>query len=751
MYIIVIGSGARECAIIRRLLKETSSHILCLGTNQNPQLVNKCKFIDYINVTDLSIKLLDITKAYKIEFVIIGPEAPLESGIADMLFKLSVPCFGPLFYYSQLETSKIFCRNFLKENGLNLFNPKFVVGPFNNENSRNAVINSDFEWVIKKNNLCGGKGVTVEGCDFNKEDRSKKIYETEKTLTSVNNSYLIEEKLYGKEFSLMTVSDGANNCVHFPPIQDYKRLEAGNKGPNTGSMGCLIDANNTLPFLTEQDLSIASDLNKTVINIMYSKREDTNLSIGYCGVLYGSFIKTNMGQIKLIEYNCRFGDPEGVIALELLQNSFYDMCKQATSNALVDNYIFNKDAFVAIYMVPKDYPRQKKNSQYDVYISDYDKLYDNIYFANMEKYIDHNYSLTSRTMVVIQRGKTLMEARKKAYNIIPNIHGRLKYRSDIGDEYLSEYEQAGVSISQGDTAIELIKPWVKITQHNSDIVSSEYGSFGGEYKFNGITLVSSIDGVGTKSILASEWFGDEAYVNLGADIVGHSINDILVQGAFPLFFLDYYGCSSLNNEALVNFVKGAAIECKRYNVVLLGGETAEMPAVYVEGVTDLVGCIIGYKAFDMCGPMVGDVLVGIPSNSPHTNGYSLIRKVTQDKNVPDVIKEALCAPHIPYINEIITFLKEFTHEEIHGMAHITGGGLIGNLKRVTKDLQINITFPQMPVWAQYLHEECGVSKEEMEKVFNCGIGYVLIVSKETYEKMMENVRYSYYFKVGELS
>jgi phosphoribosylamine--glycine ligase/phosphoribosylaminoimidazole synthetase len=741
MNIIVIGSGARETAIIKNLLNK-NVFIYVFGQNRNPYILDNCKkYIHFNDKTDLTIKLVELNKSYDFEFSFIGPEAPLEWAMADLLFDLHVPCIGPFQYYANIETSKLFCRDLIKELKEDNYNPLYFLNNDNNDNNDN--IDNIDEWVIKKDGLCGGKGVIVENIDFKKNER-------EKILQNIKNEkYLIEEKLYGEEFSLMTLTDGYNNNIHFPPIQDFKRLNNNNKGPNTGGMGCIIDINNTLPFLNQDDIDKAKFLNEKVINHFYQQRDNVGYGIGYRGILYGSFIKTLKGEIKLIEYNSRFGDPEGVIALELLENSFLDICTNIIKGIKNNNINFSKSAIMGLYLVPITYPNSNFD-KYDIYIED--NITDNIYYANVELSEDkkHIYTLKSRSILVTSKGKTLIEANTKVNNIITKIHSKFKYRNDIINNYLSKYEQSGVSINNGENAIKLIKPYVEKTNKNN--VSSQYGSFGGEFLFNNDTLVASIDGVGTKSILATEWFGKEAYINLGHDIVNHSINDILVQGAFPLFFLDYYGCSNLDTEELVFFIKGISQACQKYNIVLLGGETAEMADIYKNGITDLVGCIIGNKKINLNGVKSKDIILGINSVSPHTNGYSLIRKVLKDKQVPDTLKNILCKPHKSYLEDINNFIKEFGENSINAMAHITGGGINSNISRVTNNLDFTIFIDdcsiKMPEWCNYIKENGEISLKEMYEVFNCGIGFVIIISPEIYQKIIKNNYFSNFIKIG---
>ena len=277
--------------------------------------------------------------------------------------------------------------------------------------------------------------------------------------------------------------------------------------------------------------------------------------------------------------------------------------------------------------------------------------------------------------------------------IIQNISGKYHYRSDIGLIGQSQqpqitYLSAGVDIEKGNDIVNDIKNDILRTYNAS--VFSKFGDFSGLINLpmnDDYVLVTSIDGCGTKSDFLPKIMGPNAYRTLGIDIVGHSINDILVKGANPLFFLDYIASSNLLPENVKKAVNGMSYNCKQHNCVLIGGETAEMPGVYQEGSYDIVGCIVGMvkKTEIIDGPLnikPYDMVIGLPSIGLHTNGYSLIRKLyneTKLKKDLDLMR-FLENHHKSYYEEIM-ILKQID-VKINGLCHITGGGLIDNPPRV---------------------------------------------------------------------
>ena len=303
------------------------------------------------------------------------------------------------------------------------------------------------------------------------------------------------------------------------------------------------------------------------------------------------------------------------------------------------------------------------------------------------------------------------------------------------------YRDAGVDIDAGDQLVENIKPFAKRTMRPE--VLGGLGGFGAlveiSKKYQNPVLVSGTDGVGTKLKLAFEW---DIHHTVGIDLVAMSVNDILVQGAEPLFFLDYFACGKLDVARATDVIKGIAEGCEQSGCALIGGETAEMPGMYPEGEYDLAGFAVGVveksKVINGRSIRPGDVVLGLASNGAHSNGYSLIRKIIERSN-PDLdaefdggqtLRQAVIAPTRLYVKPILAALEKF---EIKGMAHITGGGLTENIPRVLPEncvAQIDAQSWPLPKLFQWLQQAGNVERQEMYRTFNCGIGMAVIVPAE---------------------
>jgi phosphoribosylformylglycinamidine cyclo-ligase len=315
------------------------------------------------------------------------------------------------------------------------------------------------------------------------------------------------------------------------------------------------------------------------------------------------------------------------------------------------------------------------------------------------------------------------------------------------------YRDAGVNIDAGNEFVEKIKSSVAST--NRPGVMGSLGGFGGLFelptdRYQQPVLVSGTDGVGTKLKLAIDL---NKHDTIGIDLVAMCVNDILVLGAEPLYFLDYYATGELNTEIAADVVEGIAEGCRQSNAALIGGETAEMPGMYGKGDYDLAGFCVGVvekqKIIDGSKVKTGDVMIAIASSGPHSNGYSLIRKIIEVSQADihatfdaqnRTLGDALLAPTRIYVKALHKLLPKF---DIHAMAHITGGGLLENIPRVLPEntqAVINKDNWQLPEIFQWLQENGNVENNEMYRTFNCGVGMVLITDADDAEAIISTLK-----------
>ena len=632
--IIVIGCGGREHAIVKALMKSTSvSNVYVFGPYRNPgiDLLINNQFMDqndnyYIcdvgNMEEVQHQLLKLMEKieHKIDFAVVGPEKPLGEGIFDLLTKdpFFNPTLGPNKESALLETSKIYARELMYQDPvLKEYCPKFKIfyDDFSLDKLKTTFQEFEYNFVVKPSELAGGKGVKI----FN--DANKNIGEALNYCLMLKNGFIVEEYLEGEEISFISLTDGDldHKLLHFPPVQDNKNAYDFDQGPNTGGMGAVLSADHFLnSFLTMDDIELLQDLNTWMMEMV---KKCCN---GYDGFLFGGYLKTKKGEIKILEYNVRLGDPEGINILENLEYpDFATLCQTTLNSGLTKDFIdsvrFKNKHTIVHYVVPSTYPEEPnnqlpKNQMISLKNLSHDEIQENVIFG-ATKYLgkaDLNLetmkmSKYSRTLAIVVSDENYLLAIQKIRSLLCRVEGQIRYRFDIGNKFLNpnsnqnqlstntkiSYQDAGVNIEEAEKSVEEIKQKVQET-YNSSVIPN-FGGFGGLTKVNNTVLVSSIDGTGTKSkFLPRILPRDVAIYNLGRDVFYANLNDIIVVADHvkPLFFLDYFSTHQLKSEDLKYFVSGVADACKENDTVLIGGETAEMKT-HLPDTYDLVGAIVG--------------------------------------------------------------------------------------------------------------------------------------------------------------
>jgi len=420
MNFLVIGSGARE-HIIAEKLSISGSSIYSILTNLNPGLLelSQASYSVKDYNSDISKKsVMEFAKSNLIDCVVIGPEDPLAHGLSDMFWKNDIPVVGPTQTLAQIESSKGFTRDLLAKYEIDA-SPLYK--RFNSMNGASEFIDEiGDDFVIKFDGLMGGKGVKLSG-----EHLSSKMEALEYCKKIVDNSgtFVIEEKIFGEEFSLMSFCDGIH-LSHMPAVQDHKRAYEGDTGPNTGGMGSYSDYNHSLPFLVENDIFEAQEINERV---MQALKDYTG--VGYKGILYGGFMVTNKG-VKLIEYNARFGDPEAMNLLSLLESDFAKVCSDIVNGTLA-SVKFKREASVCKYVVPLGYGSEPRKDTTFVINPKYSETSD-LYYAAVNLAENKITTTSSRTAALVSCAGTIGEAEEMCEKALNYISGDNIYvRHDI--------------------------------------------------------------------------------------------------------------------------------------------------------------------------------------------------------------------------------------------------------------------------------------------------------------------------------
>ncbi|STX28703.1 phosphoribosylamine-glycine ligase [Legionella beliardensis] len=427
MNILIIGSGAREHAIAKALAYSNQKpHLYCFATSLNPGIRALCKHYVVGDITDAH-EVINQATLWHIDLAIIGPEAPLEQGIADELWQMDIPTIGPKKALAQIETSKQFGRDLMHKYSIPGL-PKYK--NFNSLDNIAEFINElgQTNYVIKANGLMGGKGVKVAGEHLQSVGEALAFA---KEILGKKQTLIIEEKLIGQEFSFMCFADG-KKLIPMPLVQDHKRAYNGDKGPNTGGMGSYSDSNHSLPFLTSNDLKEALQINQQVFTAL-----NKECNQAYIGILYGSFIATKQG-VFVIEFNARFGDPEALNVLSILESDFLVICQHLVMGDLTPEQVqFKKQATVCKYAVPEGYPDSPlKNFPIDFAAIDNKQ---HLYLAAVDEQNTGTVTATgSRTAAYVGIADTITAAEQLAEKAMAQIKGPLFHRTDIGTAPLIE-------------------------------------------------------------------------------------------------------------------------------------------------------------------------------------------------------------------------------------------------------------------------------------------------------------------------
>ncbi|OJD24617.1 phosphoribosylamine-glycine ligase [Blastomyces percursus] len=777
--VLVIGSGGREHAFAWKLSHSPSVDIVYVAPGNGGTAVGDSKITNVDIKVDNYAALVEFSQKNDINLVVPGPEAPLVDGIQKFFQSVGIRCFGPSQAAARMEGSKTFSKDFMKRHNI----PTAAYESFSDYAAASKYLDSISHYVvIKASGLAAGKGVIIP---HSKEEAQKALREImlNRQFGEAGDEVVIEEFLEGDELSILTFSDGYT-VRSLPPAQDHKRIFDGDQGPNTGGMGCYAPTRIASKEVLEE-------VNRAVIipTINGMRRE----GFPFVGILFTGLMMTKSGP-KVLEYNVRGGDPETQTLLPLLSDDtdLAEVMIACTDHWLDGVTIKIEPKFSAtVIAVAEGYPGSyAKGRDISLDTPAADTL---IFHAGTT--LANNQLKTSggRVIAATSTAATLEDAVKNSYTGISTIHFQgMHYRKDIAHRAFRPtsttaastsnaesltYAAAGVSIDAGNDLVKQIK--ANVAQTRRPGTDAIIGGFGGTFSLSTCnsgfhpsspTLIGAIDGIGTKLVIAHEM---RTHNTVGIDLVAMNVNDLVVQGAEPLFFLDCYSCGKLDVATAAAFVSGVAAGCVDAGCALVGGETAEMPGLYVGTSYDAVGAAVGAIDTAKCTILpdlermqVGDVLLGLASSGPHSNGYSLVRKIVERSGLSyhdaapfettaSSLGAALLTPTRIYVKPLLAALAAASGA-IKGLAHITGGGLVENIPRaLPKHLTalVDVTSWSLPPVFRWLKKTGGVTGAEMGRAFNNGIGMVIVVGKEDAErvKSLLEEKEEKVFVVGELA
>ncbi|KAI9727175.1 MAG: hypothetical protein M1828_007376 [Chrysothrix sp. TS-e1954] len=783
--ILLVGSGGREHALAWKLAySPLVSRIFAVPGNGGTALVPKTRNMPDVPASDFN-RLLAFAMQEDVNLLIPGPEDPLVTGIVDHFREhgpARIACFGPSKAAARLEGDKAYAKNFMKRHRI----PTADYETFTSFETAGAYLQSrplEDRVVIKASGLAAGKGVIMPQ---NREEAMAALRSImlEHEFGAAGDEVVIEEYLEGEEISILSFSDG-HTILSLPAAQDHKRIDDNDQGPNTGGMGCYAPVQCASPDVMRQ---IHNDVLRPTIEGTAKERAP------FLGCLFTGYMLTKDGP-KLLEYNVRFGDPECQTLLPLLDTDLAEIMLRCTEHCLNSIKLQIKPGYsTTVVVAAGGYPaKYEKGTPMSLHETNADAI---LFHAGttFDAQAKTHKTNGGRVIASTALGPDIQSAVDLAYKGIDCIHfDRMHFRRDIAGRELSRrhklpgsleqksslsYDSAGVSVDRGNALVNAIKARVKETARSG--ADAQIGGFGGEFSLRDAgfgadapTIIGAIDGIGTKIMVA---IAMNDYSTIGIDLVAMNVNDLIVQGAEPLIFLDYYACSRLVVEDCESFVNGVIEGCKQSQCALVGGETAEMPGIYRKGDFDAAGCAIGAlpnrrRILPRKEAMeAGDVLLGLASSGAHSNGFSLVRKIVERSalsysspapwDASKTLGQALLTPTLVYVASVKYALDQSSQRDsgsaLIGLSHITGGGLTENVPRMLPEHlsgRLNVGSWPVPRVLQWLKEEGRMEANEFAKTFNTGLGMVCVVKKaaaQDIQSLLEQAGETVY-QVGELN
>uniref|UniRef100_A0A667XRS9 Trifunctional purine biosynthetic protein adenosine-3 n=1 Tax=Myripristis murdjan TaxID=586833 RepID=A0A667XRS9_9TELE len=726
--VLVIGSGGREHALAWKLAQSPQiQQVLVAPGNAGTANCGKISNSE-VSVSNHSI-LAQFCKDHNVGLVVVGPEVPLAAGIVDDLTAAGVPCFGPTAKAAQLEASKSFSKAFMERHGI----PTARWGSFTDPQEACSYIRTaEFPaLVVKASGLAAGKGVIVAR---DQDEACQAVMDIMK---------------------LMTCLSSCSVCVSATaPLCRRCRRRRITNGCRTATWG--------------PTRAVSQELLQQIRESVLQKTVDGMKAEGapYVGVLYAGLMLTKQGP-KVLEFNCRFGDPECQVLLPLLKSDLHEVLLNTLNGTLASNPpVWHQDSSaVTVVMASAGYPGSYQKGVPITALPQVQEMNLQVFHAGTALKDGAVVSSGGRVLTVTAVRPSFEAALQAANQGVAAVgFPGAVYRRDIGHRAIAHlnqrrgltYKDSGVDIAAGNKLVDMIKPLAKATSRAG--CNAELGGFAGLFDlkaagFSDPVLVSGTDGVGTKLKIAQAC---GQHGGLGQDLVAMCVNDVLAQGAEPLFFLDYFSCGSLDVDVAASVVGGIAKACQMAGCALLGGETAEMPGVYAPGEYDLAGFCVGAVERGALLPRLhdiaeGDLLIGVASSGVHSNGFSLVRKVleraglTYSSPAPfgssgQTVGELLLTPTKIYSRLLLPILRSGA---VKAYAHITGGGLLENIPRVLpQELAVDLDASRwsIPPVFSWLQKEGGLSEEEMARTFNCGLGAVLVVAPPDAQRVLRQLQ-----------
>ncbi|XP_040440938.1 trifunctional purine biosynthetic protein adenosine-3-like [Falco naumanni] len=747
--VLVIGSGGREHALAWKLAQSPHvKHVFVApgnaGTADNGKISNSAVLVSNHTI------VTQFCKDHNIGLVLVGQEALLAAGIVDDLRAAGVRCFGPSAKAAQLASNTSFAKAFLDRHGIPTARWKAFTNP---QEACRFIISTDFPArVVRARGPAARKEVTIAA---SKEEACRAVQDIMQD-RMFGDMVVIEELLQGEELSCLCFTDGVT-VASMPPAQAHKRLLDGDQGPNTGGMGAYCPVPQVPEVLLEK-------INDAILqHVVDSMRQE---GTAYVGVLQTGLMLTKDG-VKILNFKCQFGDPQCQVILPLLKNDFYEVI-QATIDGKLCSFMpawSENSTAVCVVMASPGYPGDYDKGMEVTGLLQAKELGLQVFHAGTTLKDGRVVTSGGRVLSITAVKEDLMKALGEANRGVAAIRFKgATYRKDIGHRGIRLLKQS-LGLIYKERHLEAVTGDVLFHQPETSIVSgtrsgshSEAGGFAGffDLKASGYDdpiLVSQTKGLGPKLQIAQVC---KRHDTIGQDLVAMCVNEILAQGAEPLFFLSYFACGKLDVEVTETIKEGIDEACRDAGCAFLGREVAEVTGMYSSGEYDLVGFVVG--AVERGQMLLGlqradeeDVLIGLASSGIHGCGFSVIRKILLmsslrysspapgscgDKTLGDI----LLTPAKMYSPSLLPVLRS---GHVKTFAFIAEEGLLEGISRILPEhvsAVLDALSWKIPEFFCWLYKEGNLSVEEMAQTFNCGIGAVLVVQKDLGQHVLKDIQ-----------
>lgn len=765
----IVGSGAREVMMINMLKKSKFDvKITMICDYINTSFFNTVENIVVIE-SDNDNDIIRHIKSNNTDIVIISDENRINTRLVDKLKNEDIKCIAPESAISIIGSDKVYLRQLLSSYNMEQFNPKYRhFGIQNRDDFLHYVTEELNHKFIIKHPL--NNSTAIMDIDIKSIPEAEVIFN--KMIDSANGISLVEETLIGEEFSIASFTDGVS--VHHSPVaKKYTRISNNNTGINTNGSGCITMPNLKLPFLTDDDISVAHNI---INNVIMALQEETKLK--YTGIIQGNFIKTINDDIKVVGFSCNIGELEALSILGIMESDFMEIIIRIANSSLNSfNIDYRHEATCVMQGLINGYPENNYLLR-EIYIdrNDISKILCNKISIDAPKHDKPlkyypNKIMGNELVAVIGKGTTMQDSQFMALNLTKQVHGPITWRTDIGNDMI-EFN-ASISLSDSkficeyveDKEIDKITELIKDTHNQKSVIKSSPTTIVKENKgYYTYTVGSIADKI---NILLDYKNKCDAYKIAGNELVNHCINETLAKGTFPSTFTFKFDMAKMNTICYNNYIKSVTKACKYANIKVLEGNVSENPHTLLNNKCSITGFMTGYisepkKLFNIDKMRTGDLVYGICVQGLQSDGFRTLHNILKQTNIQDrmtigqftdMMKWALTVQP-SYLMEFQSYMA--AKIDMKCIIYVNNGGFINSVDKVLPS-NFKMTLSEDTIIKQinqHMKTLAGYGSLALLDSFNCGFGMLFVVSpkdKKNIEIVNQHRRWNYVKLIGKIT